>query len=89
MGLGPDLCAQTGAGRPTGTERPVARKGPVVRYLSDVRRFGSVEVAPDFWGQSDVQALECVGRPGLVGHPLIWLGCRIAGRPVGLQASDV
>ena len=47
MGLGPDLCAQTGAGRPTGTGRPAAREGPVVRYLSDVWRFGSVEVAPD------------------------------------------
>ena len=49
----------------------MAREGPVVRYLSDVRRFGSVEVAPDFRGRSDVRTLECVGRPGLVGRPLI------------------
>ena len=65
MGLGPEHYAQTSVGR------PVAREGPVVRYLSDVRRFGSDEVAPDFWGRSDVRTLECVGRPGLVGCPLI------------------
>ena len=69
MGLGPDLCAQTGAGRPTGTRRPVAREGPVVRYLSDVRRFGSVEVAPDFRRRSGIRSLECVGRAVLVGRP--------------------
>ena len=95
MGLRPDLSAQTRVGRPTGIRRPVAREGPVVWYLSDVRRFGSVDVAPDFRRRSDVQSLECVGRPGLVGHPLVWLGCGVAGHPVwagrlvGLQASDV
>ena len=54
MGLGPILCAQTGVGRPTGTGRPVARECPVVRYLSNVRRFVSVELAPDFRRWSDV-----------------------------------
>ena len=49
----------------------MAREGPVVRYLSDVRRFGSDEVAADFRVRPDVQTLECVRRPGLVGRPLI------------------
>ena len=39
--------------------------------MSDVRRFGSDEVAPAFLGRSDVRTLECVGRSGLVGRPLI------------------
>ena len=89
MGFGPQHWTQPGAGRPTGTGCPVAREGLVVQYLSDVRHFGSDEVAPNFQGRSDVRTLECVGCPGLVGHPLVWLGCGIAGRPVGLQASDV
>ena len=72
-----------------GIGRPVAHEGPVVWYLSDIRRFGSVDVAPDFRRRSDVRSLECVERPGLVGRPLVWLGCGIAGRPMGLEASDV
>ena len=46
----------------------MARKGLVVRYLSDVRHFGLVEVAPDFRRRSDVRSLECVGHPVLIGR---------------------
>ena len=49
----------------------MAREGPVVRYLSDVRCFSPVEVAPDFRGRSDFRTLECVGRPVLVGRPAV------------------
>ena len=57
MGFMPDLCTQTGTGR------PVAREGPVVRFMSDVRRFGSGQVMSDVRSASVVRALGVVGRP--------------------------
>ena len=53
MGLGPDLCAQTGVGRPTAVGHPVAHGRPEV--------FG----LPMFWLWSDsVGRPVGVGRPG-------------------------
>ena len=47
----------------------MAREGLVVRYLSDVRRFGSGVDLSDFRTLSVVRWLMVVGRPALVGRP--------------------
>ena len=75
---------------------PVAREGLVIRYLSDVRCFGLVEVAPDIQRRSDIRSLECVGRPAAVasvGWPFLpdecpGVGCPASsGHPVA-EASE-
>ena len=95
MGLRPDLCPQTGVGRPTAVDRPVARGRLVVRKSSGFRRFGSRPVVSDVRSASVVRALESVGcpvsggRPGAgsrrtsggSGRPWIRLGSSGAGRP--------
>ena len=90
MGLGPDLCAQTGVGRPVGVGRPEAHEGPVVRKSSNFCYFPSVAVAPVVRWRSVVQGLGGVGHPVSVGRPVAveFLGCSCYGR-LNLQASDV
>ena len=61
MALAQRTGGRTGIGRPTGTGRPVAREGPVVRFMSDVRRFGSRQVVSDVQWRLVVRSLEGVG----------------------------
>ena len=95
MGLGSDLCTQTGTGQPLGTGRPVARGLPDVRWSPDFHYFRSVKVTPDVrWPRTsanfgsvgvvpDVRSWPVVRwLEGVAGHPVL-AGCLLAVACVG------